>query len=140
MVKIKNGGCMKIFKTLFATMTLVFALTTFAQDTSTLTLKENMKQINSLLKQITASINDVAKNQINAENASKISGFFQAVRKLTPDTVNQTNIANYQALIDQEIQNFKDLEVAFTANDNANALSIVQKINLVKKEGHDKYK
>ena len=101
---------MKIFKTLFATITLVFALTAFAQDTSTLTLKENMKQSNNLLKQITASLNDVSKNQVNAENASKISGFFQAARKLTPDTVNQTNLANYQALIDQAIQNFKDLE------------------------------
>ena len=35
---------------------------------------------------------------------------------------------------------FKELESAFKNNDNKAVLSLMQKINTAKKEGHDKFK
>ena len=67
-------------------------------------------------------------------------GYFQTAKTQTPDSVTNGSLADYQALIEQEIQNLKDLQAAFLKNDNVSALSIVQKLNNIKKEGHDKYK
>ncbi|MDD4976044.1 MAG: cytochrome b562 [Bacteriovorax sp.] len=129
-------------------MVLIFALTLplslvsqlSAQDVSPLNLQNNMRQTGIILKQVSASINDASKNQENAASVAKMIAYFQTARTQSPDSVTNGSFADYQALIDQEIQNFKDLQDAFLKNDNVAALSIVHKLNTVKKEGHDKYK
>jgi soluble cytochrome b562 len=126
--------------TLALTLSLSLVSELSAQDVSPLSLKNNKKQSGIILKQISATINDASKNQENAASITKMIGFFQAARSQSPDSVTNGSFADYQALIDQEIQNFKDLQDAFQKNDNVAALSIVQKLNNVKKEGHDKYK
>lgn len=127
-------------RTLALTLSLSMTSFVFAQEVNTLNLKNNMKQSGVALKQISASINDAAKNQENAALVAKIIGFFETARTQSPDSVTNGSFADYQALMDQEIQNLKDLQAAFLKNDNVAALSIVQKLNNVKKEGHDKYK
>ncbi|MGZ3789659.1 MAG: cytochrome b562 [Bacteriovorax sp.] len=131
---------LRMLKTLALTLSLSLVSGLSAQDVATLNLKDNMKQSGIALKQISVSINDASKNQENAALAAKIIGLFQVARTQSPDSVTNGSFADYQALIDQEIQNLKDLQAAFLKNDNVTALSIVQKINNVKKEGHDKYK
>lgn len=122
------------------TLSLSIASQLSAQDMTPLSLKNSMKQSGIILKQVSASINDASKNQENATSVAKMIGYFQTARTQSPDSVTNGSFADYQALIDQEIQNFKNLQDAFLKNDNVTALSIVQKLNTVKKEGHDKYK
>jgi hypothetical protein len=126
--------------TLAITLSLPFISQVSAQDKSSLNLKDNMKQSGVIIKQITASINDATKNQDNAALVAKMSEYIGAARLQSPDSVTNGSLADYQALMDQEIQNLKDLQAAFLKNDNVVALSILQKITNVKKEGHDKYK
>ena len=130
----------KMIKTLALTLSLAFISAASAQDAAALSLKNNMKQSGNILKQISVSINDASKNQENADLVAKMVGYFQTAKTQTPDSVTNGSLADYQALIEQEIQNLKDLQAAFLKNDNVSALSIVQKLNNIKKEGHDKYK
>ena len=121
----------------------LIALTLFnfaaADTTVTPSLKDNMKQTGIALKAIIASVNDASKNKDNAALLDKMILNFQAARLQSPDSTTNGSFADYQSLIDLEIQNFKDLQVAFLKNDNTTALSIIQKITTIKKEGHDKY-
>lgn len=119
---------------------LSLSLASFAQDATALSLKGNMKQAGTYLKQISASVNDASQNATNADLAAKMITLFEAAKNQKPDTITAGSLADYQSLIEQEIQNFKDLQAAFQKNDNAGALAIIQKINTTKKEGHDKYK
>jgi hypothetical protein len=105
-----------------------------------LDLKNNMKQNGIALKAITTTINDVSKNKENASLALKMIGYFESAKNQIPQTVDPSSIADYQSLMELEIKNLKDLQEAFLNNDNVGALSIIQKLNAVKKEGHDKYK
>lgn len=136
----------KISKTLTLSFALSLALSlgmisqVSAQEALPLSLKANMKQCGVILKQISVSINDAAKNQENAAATVKLIDLFQAGRSQSPDSVTNGSFADYQVLMDQEIQILKDLQAAFLKNDNVAALSLVQKLNTVKKEGHDKYK
>ena len=110
-----------------------------ADVTATPSLKDNMKQTGIALKAIIASANDASKNNDNAALLDKMIVNFQAARLQSPDSTTNGSFADYQSLIDQEIKNFQDLKDAFLKNDNTTALSIIQKITTLKKEGHDKY-
>ena len=124
----------------FFLMTLTLLNLAFADTTVTPSLKDNMKQTNIALKAIVASVNDASKNADNATLLDKMILNFQAARLQSPDSTANGSFADYQSLIDQEIQNFKDLKDAFLKNDNTTALAIIQKITTTKQEGHDKYK
>ncbi len=119
---------------------LVMSFSVMAQDAATLSLKDNMKQSGSILKQISASVNDASKNAANAELTAKMIAYFGAAKNQRPDSVSAGSYADYQSLIEQEIQSMKELQAAFQKNDNTGALAIIQKMNTLKKEGHDKYK
>jgi ribosomal protein S8 len=129
-----------ISKFLTLAFALVFTAQVFAQDIAPLDLKNNMKQAGILFKQISTTINDASKNKDNVAAVAKMIGYFETAKIQSPDSTTAGSLADYQNLIDQEITNLKDLQVALLANDNAAALSVLQKINNVKKEGHDKYK
>lgn len=129
-----------ISKFLTLAFALVFTAQVFAQDIAPLDLQNNMKQAGILFKQISTTINDVSKNKDNAAATAKMIGYFETAKTQSPDSTTAGSLADYQNLMGQEITNLKDLQIAFLANDNAAALSVLQKINNVKKEGHDKYK
>lgn len=133
----KNFG---MVLTLTLTLTMSIASQLSAQDVNSLSLKNNMKQGAIIFKQVSASINDASKNQENAASIAKMIGYFETAKTQSPDSVTNGSLLDYQTLIGQEIQNLHDLQSALLKNDNVAALSIVQKINTVKKEGHDKYK
>ncbi len=122
--------------------TLSFALSnsSFAQDLDTLSLKNNMKQSGIAFKQISTTISDTTKNQENAALVEKIIGYLEAAKNQNPDSVTNGSYADYQSLITQEIAVLKELQAAFLSNDNTAALNIAQRVNSLKKEGHDKYK
>jgi hypothetical protein len=101
-----------------------------------LTLKANMKQTGLLLKQITATVNDTTKNQANADAAAQMATYFTSAREQTPGV---GSLQEYQALMDQGIDLFKQLQTAFKNNDTATAQAVLQKISVLKKEGHDKF-
>ena len=101
-----------------------------------LSLKANMKQTSALLKQVTQSVNDSTKNAANADNAAKMIELFKTARNQTPGV---GSFLEYQSLIDQCIAEFTNLQKAFQNNDNKEALSTIQKLNQIKKEGHDKF-
>ncbi|MBC7714939.1 MAG: hypothetical protein H7177_16455 [Rhizobacter sp.] len=131
----KHSG--KILALLFS---LVFAGQVFAQDASALSLKDNMKQSGILFKQVATSINDASKNKDNAAAVLKMIGYFEAAKNQSPDSTTNGSLSDYQSMIGEEITNLKTLQAAFVANDNVTALAVLQKINNLKKEGHDKYK
>lgn len=117
----------------------------FAQDAAS-SLKANMKQLGTLSKQITATINDSGKNQDNANRAAQMVELFKLVYNQAADGVadipadqQQAAIADFQNLIQQEIDLTTQVEQAFAANDNASAATLWQKIGEIKHEGHDKY-
>lgn len=126
------------------TLALVLSLSLIsqlsAQDAHFSNLKTEMKQSGNILKQISGSINDASKNNDNAALTAKIIAYFESSRTQSPGSVTNGSFADYQALMDQSIQLLKELQNAFLKNDNVAALAIVQKINTLKKEGHDKYK
>ena len=117
----------------------------FAQEVAG-SLKNNMKQLGALSKQITASLNDSTKNQDNANRAGQMVELFKLVYNQAADGVadlpadqQQAAIADFQGLIQQEIDLTTQVEQAFANNDNASAATLWQKINDIKHEGHDKY-
>jgi hypothetical protein len=121
-------------------LSLTIATQVSAQDVSALSLKNNMKQSGILLKQITTTLSNASQNAANAASVAKIITFMEAAKTQSPDTVTNGSLADYQSLMTQEIAVLKELQTAFLSNDNTAALNIAQRINSLKKEGHDKYK
>ena len=58
--------------------------------------------------------------------------------QLPPDQ-QKAALADFQRLINEEQKLSESLKAAFAADDNTSAANIVNKMNLDKKEGHDKY-
>lgn len=112
-------------------------LSTVAIAVEALTLKGNMKQAGNLLKQVTASVNDSTKNQVNAKATADMTAFIVAARDQAPD---MGSFDEYKSIMDQEIAALNELKAAFEKNDNVAAQAALQKVNLLKKEGHDKFK
>ncbi len=121
-------------------LSLTIATQVSAQDVSALSLKNNMKQSGILLKQISTTLSDASQNAANAASVAKIIAFMETAKTQSPDSVTNGSLADYQSLITQEIAVLKELQTAFLSNDNTAALNIAQRINSLKKEGHDKYK
>ena len=115
----------------------VFLISLSLQSAFGQSLKANMKSANSLLKQITSTMNDASRNATNAADINKMISLFEKMKTQSPDS---GSFSEYQALTQELIVVLKDLESAFVANDNVKVQSLMQKINSLKKEGHDKYK
>lgn len=117
----------------------------FAFDTAN-SLKQNMKQLGVLNKQITASSTDTNKNQQNAANAGQMVMIFKlvydqaedAVHGVPPDKKNAA-IELFHKLTQEEIDLSTQLQASFQANDNYTAVRILQKMNEIKHEGHDRF-
>ncbi|HEX7674047.1 MAG TPA: cytochrome b562 [Bdellovibrio sp.] len=117
----------------------------FAQEVAG-SLKDNMKQLGSLSKLINATISDSTKNQDNASRAAQMVDLFKVVYNQAADGVadvpadqQQAALADFQSLIQQEIDLTTQLAQDFAANDNSSAAAVWQKITDIRHEGHDKY-
>ncbi|MDG0817218.1 cytochrome b562 [Bdellovibrio svalbardensis] len=126
-------------------MALLLPAASFAQDASS-SLKQNMKQIGSLTKQIVATVKDSSKDQDNANKSAQLVALFQLVYNQAADGVQdipadqqQAAIEDFQNLIQQEIDLATQLQAAFASNDTNAAATILQQMNDIKHEGHDKY-
>jgi hypothetical protein len=122
---------------------LALSLNAFADAPS---LKDNMKAIGAAYKAIQATVGDRGQNAANAANADKIATLMQAAAKQVPDAISQlpqnqqpAALADFQRLINAEAAFAAQLKAAFLAGDNTTAANIVNKMQLDKKEGHDKY-
>ncbi len=118
-------------------MVLVFLISLSLQSAFGQSLKANMKSANSLFKQISATMNDASRNASNAAEINKMVSLFEKMKTQSPDS---GSFSEYQTLTQELIVVLKDLESAFLANDNAKVQGLMQKVNSLKKEGHDKYK
>jgi hypothetical protein len=109
-------------------------------------LKDNMKQIGTLFKQIGATLRDVSQDPQNAQNAQQMNQLFQVVYgqaedgvKDVPASQKEAALADFQNLIQQEIDLSAQLQSAFEASNNQQASAIYQQMNKIKSDGHDKY-
>lgn len=142
----------KIFLAIMAVMTVLLSQAhaedvTGNADAMAATLKQDMKQLGSLFKQVGSTMNDASQNQANAANAGRMRLLFQAVLTMAPDTVadmpaseRAQALQDYQHMIQQEIDLVTQLETAFLNNDNGTAVAVLQKMGDLKKQGHDKFK
>lgn len=128
-------------------LTLFLPLSLFADDTMAASLKQNMKQLGTLAKQIGTTISDTSKNQANAAGAAQMTELFKTVYaqaaegvKDIPADQQEQAIVEFQDLITQEISLSTQLQQAFLDNDNALAAQILQKMTDIKKDGHGKFK
>jgi len=117
----------------------------FAFDTAN-SLKQNMKQLGSLNKQITASSKDPSKNPQNITNAGQMVAIFKLVYDQAEDAMHgvppdqkEAAIALFHKLTQEEIDLATQLQASFRANDNRTAVLILQKMNDIKHEGHDRF-
>jgi L-lactate utilization protein LutB len=137
---------MKSTKRTLSVLFLSMAITFAAVQAHAVSIKDNMKQIKNLYKEIAASVNDPSKNAKSAADAAEIAKHFADVQTQVPDTISDLPveeqadaIADFKSMIQQEIDFATALEKAFDAGDNKLAADLLQKMDAVKKEGHKKY-
>ncbi len=100
-------------------------------------LKADMKTIGANFKTISLSVNDQGANASNILLADKIIESFKIIREINPG---MGSFSEFQTLIDKEISLFAELKKNLAENDQKTALATIEQINLVKKEGHNKFK
>lgn len=99
-------------------------------------IASEMKTIGAYYKTVTLTINDSSKNSANIALIEKIQTSFSAVREIPPSA---STADEFQSLVDQALLKFNELKVALANNDNSRAASILQEINVIRKEAHAKF-
>lgn len=129
---------------LMSTLTLAFVLSTAHANPAS--LEDNMKHIKTLFKGISASVKDPSKNAQSAADAATIANLFTVVEGQVPDSIldlpaNEQKAAldDFKSMIQQEVDFSIALEKAFESGDNAKAASLLQQMDDLRKEGHEKY-
>lgn len=110
-------------------------------------LKDNMKALGGLFKQISTDANNPAKNADSAKSAGKMVAIFTPLLEQVPDSVaglpgneREAAIAEYKRIIQQQIKDATALQEAFVANDNVGASTLLQRMNADRKGGHAKFR
>jgi hypothetical protein len=110
-------------------------------------LKENMKALGGLFKQISADVNNPAKNVESAGSAGKMVAIYVPLLEQVPDSVaglpaneREAAIAEYKRIIQQQTKDATALRDAFLANDNVGASTLLQRMNADRKDGHAKFR
>jgi hypothetical protein len=105
-----------------------------------------MKHIKQLFKGISATVSDPAKNAQNAADAASIANIFATVEDQVPDSISSlpageqaAALADYKDMIRREVDFATSLEKAFETNNNSLASSILQQMDDLRKDGHEKY-
>jgi L-lactate utilization protein LutB len=137
---------MKFTKRALSALFMSMAITFAATQAHAVSIKDNMKQIKILYKEISASVNDPSKNAKSAADAAEIAKHFADAQTQVPETISDLPaeeqadaIADYKSMIQQEIDFATALQKAFDSGNNPLAASLLQKMDGVKKDGHKKY-
>ena len=131
-------------RTIFLTL---LTLSSFAvTQANAASIKDDMHAIGNLFKQIGSTMSDATKNQSNAAAAAQMADLFKDVVSQVPQEIQDmpasaqsAAIADYENMINQEINLATELQSAFNSNNNAGAAAIVTQMSDLKKDGHDKY-
>lgn len=128
----------------FAEDTLQSAITTQAAAKN---LQQNMKEIGSIFKALSAAMNNASLNVESAKQASQLVELFKLTINQVPDSIDlfppneqAQALEDYKRLNQIHIDQAEKLAAAFAANDNSTAVAIIAQMNDTKKEGHTKYK
>ena len=112
-----------------------------------LTLRQHMKALSNLFRELRDSVTDQTENAENVANAEKMVQLFQSIRSQAPRSLadlpsdqQATELASYQSLIDENIRAATELKAAFTSGKNDEAAGLLAKIDADRKDGHRKFK
>ena len=140
---------MTVRKSLPFVLTLSIALATVfltGLGLADASLKQDMKEIGSLFKEIARTASDRTQNRQNAESARSLIALFKDAQTQTPDSVVKLPIvdqgaafATFQNLIQKEVDFSIALAAAFTAGDNQLALTILKEMADIRNQGHSTY-
>lgn len=143
-MKPTNRALSVIFVMLVSLVSAAFTFST-AQAHNAL-IHNDMKQIKVLYKEIAASVSDSTKNAKSAADAAEIAKLFADAQTGTPEAISDLPaaeqadaIADYKSMIQKEIDFATSLQKALDSGDNSLATKILQQMDGVKKEGHEKY-
>lgn len=138
----------KLILALTVLFTMISGSAAFAVDAPVKapSLKQNMKQVGSLLKGIGRTVSDVSKNADNAIAANQMVELFHTIDTQTPHFIDSVPadqkpaaLARYHELIQECINLTTQLSDTFTRNDNAGASAVIEKLLEIKELGHDTF-
>lgn len=129
---------------------IVIALTTMISLASTaqmlqpeapMNLANIMKAMSSSLKKIAAQVKDPAQNATSVKYAEDLLAATIQSRDIIPKTAPTPDLAKkYVQMIDDSATLTKELVTALQNNDNAKAVDVLNKLNVLKKDGHTAFK
>jgi hypothetical protein len=137
---------MKRTLSFFMSLALAPAFMIAAVQAHAASIKDDMKQIKNLYKEISAAVSDPSKNAKSAANAADIAKLFADAQTGVPEAISDLPAeeqadanADFKSMIQQEIDYANALQKAFDSGNNSLAAEILQQMDGVKKEGHKKY-
>lgn len=117
------------------------------QDPANSSLKQNMKKISNLFKALGSAVSDPSLNGESAQNADQLTALFIEAQNMIPDSIASLSgaeqnaaLSDYKSMLQSEADLSKRLSAAFKKNDNNGASALLNQINSLKKDGHNKYK
>ena len=110
-------------------------------------LRENMKSLGGLFRQISTDVNNPGRNTESAKSAGKMVAIYAPLLEQVPNSVEglpanerEAAIAEYKRIIQQQSKDATALQEAFLANDNVGASTLLQRMNADRKDGHAKFR
>lgn len=126
-------------KNLFIAALLISSFS-FSQTASAGALKDSMKDMKKILKDISAQAKDPSQNAASEKLALELAKSTTAAKAHIPDSApDKAGQDLYIHMMDGVIQSSKDLAAAFHDNDNAKAIIILNTLSQQKKDGHERF-
>lgn len=117
-----------------------------AEDEKPKDLAGHMEIISSNMKKLKKSVTDSSKNEASAKMAAEACAHAAAAKEFVPAKAKEIPadkrekfVAEYKAMMDEMIGNFKKLEAALKEGKNEDAQKIYETLMGMKKTGHDKF-
>lgn len=127
-------------KNTIVTLVLIVSSFSFAA-TEAVSLKNLMKDMSSKLKTIAAQSTDATKNASSALIALDLVKTVTAAKEVLPSSASDKARQDlYAKMMDDVLNNSKDLAQAFQSNDNTKAAEILAKLSQDKKDGHGEFR
>ncbi len=117
-----------------------------ADDDKPKEMKDHMEIISRNMKKLKKDVADSSKNEASAKlaaeactHAAAAKGFVPEKAKEVPADKREKFVAEFKAMMDELIANFKKLEAALKEGKNDEAQKIYDTLMGMKKTGHDKF-
>ena len=117
-----------------------------AEDDKPKDLAAHMEVINKNMKKLKKDVADSAKNESSAKLAGEACAAAAAAKEMVPAKAKEIPadkrekfVAEYKAMMDELIGNFKKLEAALKEGKNDEAQKLYDTLMGMKKTGHDKF-